>query len=300
MNDCAVEIPIKYSDIPSYELFACEPPNFLYHYTDYNGAAGIIESKSLRLTKLGYLNDTTELHHAINLFKSAAEIQTGKIENDEKRELLNFTKDQLESFRETNICIASFCESGDLLSQWRSYGNDGSGVAVKFDGKELKRIISNVDMNLWKCVYTERDHHKIIDGLLHIFLNSYDALQMNRKSETWEKTKYDLVGIFNTTFLRVAPIIKNGHFHEEKEWRIVTRSTSIRNDNWFPLISNNKVSQYYRLSLDSGTGKCESVGGLIVGPSSKQNLVEDTFSVLLDKSGYGFRSIEYSQIPYKR
>ena len=48
MSEEGVKIPLGYIDIPSHKLFACEPPNEIYHYTDFNGASGILESKSSR------------------------------------------------------------------------------------------------------------------------------------------------------------------------------------------------------------------------------------------------------------
>jgi hypothetical protein len=38
----------------------------LYHYTDQSGLHGIIESGSLRLTDLFYLNDPSELRHGVD------------------------------------------------------------------------------------------------------------------------------------------------------------------------------------------------------------------------------------------
>lgn len=295
-----VRIPIEYQDIPSHELFTCELSKPIYHYTDYDGAKGIIENKSLWMTKLSYLNDKSELKLAIDLFRASANELVKRIEGDEKKGLLVETAHQLQSFQETNICVASFCENEDLLSQWRSYGNGGACVALGFNAKLLKGLSNKGLMNLWRCVYKPHEQKRIIDDLINILMRSYDVINSTRDTcEDWNKAKSDLIGSFNTTFLRVAPVIKNHHFHEEKEWRIITASKPYTDKNWFSRISNNRVSQYYRLDfglLDKGV--YELLDGIIIGPTEEPRLVSEAFMVLLYKAGYKRKNIGYSQIPY--
>jgi hypothetical protein len=121
-SDGTRTIPLQLRDLDSSAsaLFMSSPPKELFHYTSLDGARGIIESKSLRLTKFTYLNDTSEFRHAIGLFR--AEVHTAiQSLNHGHREFLRKVAAQLDSFESTNICIASFCEDGDLLSQWRGY-----------------------------------------------------------------------------------------------------------------------------------------------------------------------------------
>jgi len=42
------------------------------------------------------------------------------------------------------VYVASFCESGDLLSQWRAYGTD-HGYAIEFDAALLKSAVSELE-----------------------------------------------------------------------------------------------------------------------------------------------------------
>lgn len=295
-----IRVPIGYEDIPSHELFTCEPPSVIYHYTDYDGAKGIIESKSLWLTKLSYLNDIKELKLAIDLFRESAAEWAKKIDQEEKREFLDKTAHQLQYFQNTNIGVASFCENGDLLSQWRSYCNGDSGVALEFNARSFKSL-SNLGLNLWRCVYLPQEQKTIIDGLINILLMSYDVINSTGVSgENREKTKSDIMGYFTGTFLQVAPVIKDSHYYEEKEWRIITRSTSSTDENWFPMISNNRIYQYYRVDfnlIDHGT--YEFLEGIIIGPTNEPTQISDAFRVLLHKAGYKHKHFKYSQIPYR-
>ena len=302
MNEEEVKIPIGYSDIPSHKLFTSEPPKFIYHYTDLDGASGIIQSKSLWLTKLSYLNDKTELKLAIDLFRAAAANYPVEHKDVEKKEFLAKAAHQLQAFENTNICVASFCENGDLLSQWRSYGNDGNGIALQFNAVSLKKLSNSGVFNVWRCIYLPSEQKQIIDGLIHILLKTYDVISINKdNNQNWETTKNDIIGYFNTTFLRVAPVIKNRHFYEEQEWRIITIPIPNTDNNWFSRVSNSKVAQYYSLHFDLiDEGAYEFINGAIVGPTPEPGLLSDALMVLLSSNGYKYNQVSPSQIPYRK
>ena len=264
------------------------------------GSTSIIESKSLWLTKFSYLNDTTELKLAIDLFQASARKWIDKIEDEDKANFLKKSSDQLETLSNINVCIACFCENGDLLSQWRSYGNNGSGIALEFDANSLQSLSNTRLMNLWRCVYNGKEHREIIEELINLLLTSYDVVKNSCVNGDWEKAKEDLNGYFYTTFLRVAPIIKNHHFHEEKEWRLITVAIASTDENWFSRVSNNRVSQYYKLNFDKiDNGKYEFLKGAIVGPTTNPYQVGDAVWDLLRKNGYHHNHIHFSQIPYR-
>ena len=46
------------------------------------------------------------------------------------------------------MCLASFCEQHDLLSQWRSYGNDGRGIALGFNSSKLVELAQRNGLRL--------------------------------------------------------------------------------------------------------------------------------------------------------
>ncbi|MGZ9066712.1 MAG: hypothetical protein ACXW2I_15450, partial [Burkholderiales bacterium] len=106
-------------------LFAIEPPELLFHYTTIAGAYGILSSDALWMTKIRYLNDTSELEIGIGTFREVLDELLRSPAPSDELELLEAVKAGLGSFAGSNICVASFCEHGDLLSQWRWYGEGG-------------------------------------------------------------------------------------------------------------------------------------------------------------------------------
>jgi hypothetical protein len=67
--------------------------------------------------------------------------------------------------------ITCFSRKGDLLSQWRAYGDDGRGVSIGFDSKLLYKVDSRKnDIYVEDVLY---DKEKQIED---IHLAVYDAL----------------------------------------------------------------------------------------------------------------------------
>jgi hypothetical protein len=288
---------IHYTALPSHNLFACQPPDVLYHYTDYEGANGIITSKSLWMTKIQYLNDITELNYGIRFFRQITRSIGESIGDPELRIFLESVSEQLEAFSSTNICVASFCDGDDILSQWRAYGNLGNGVALGFSGNSLNNL-NGTGLNLWKCVYDPDEQHKIMEELVNILIKAYNTISKNKnKVPDW---KNNLTAHFNTTFLRIAPVMKDTHFHEEKEWRLVTKSIPFTDINYHARITNNRVSQYYSIDFCLlNSGKFDFLEYIVIGPTRDQRLISSAFKVLLDEYGYKYKVGKDSPIPFR-
>lgn len=298
MGEKEIELPIRWTGLDNF--FAFEPPEVLYHYTDLTGANGIITGKSLRMTKIQYLNDDSELKYGINMFRDAVQNVSREMPDSERKDFLKTTAQHLDSFVNTNVCVASFCEDGNLLSQWRAYGGSRSGIALGFSRESLRKILSAGSMNLWKCVYDTKSQYEIIHNLIDHLLRSYDTiLEYRNYCEDWGRLKQGLMTFFNTTFLRISPILKNGHFREEREWRIITTPVDCRNNCYSAYVSNERVLQYLTLGfLISEDGQFDILDEIVVGPCKDAYLVSDALSVLLLHNKYSYRSIRLSLIPY--
>ncbi|MGZ5583868.1 MAG: DUF2971 domain-containing protein, partial [Usitatibacter sp.] len=143
--------------LPSRLAFEGKPPEHLYHYTDLDGVRGIFTSRTLWLSKFTSTNDISEILLAVEHFRAFIERRADAFTRDEA-EFLKQAADDLGGFRRTNICIASFCEHDDLLSQWRSYGNDGRGIALGFQSGMLLGLAQANRLHLYRCVYDTSAH----------------------------------------------------------------------------------------------------------------------------------------------
>lgn len=292
-------IPLGVRNLPSHALFAKDPPAPLFHYTTLQGAYGIITSKQLWLTKIQHLNDVTELRHAIALFREIVERWGGTVTADE-RAFIDRVAHQLGSFTETNICVASFCEDGDLLSQWRGYGAGATGIAIGFSGAYLKGLSNRGFLNCWKCMYERREHETVIRELVEMALNCFRMREDIPNDAAKEKFVDDIIGYFNTTFLRVAPVLKDSHFREEQEWRIISTPQKSTHTNFDVVMAGSRLLPIFSLEFPaSEEGECDVLGLLRIGPTADADLTSNALFTLLTKRGYTGYSIQRSMIPYR-
>lgn len=296
-----IEAPLTNLDVsklPSASFFMPDTPSKLFHYTSLNGLRGIIDSRSIWLTRAAFLNDRTELKHAIEIFQEEAEYAaSGNHYDDDAVGIIRLAARQLISFENTNICLASFCEDGDLLSQWRGYGNQGNGVAIGFNGSILAKANDNGWAKLVKCIYKPEVKKLIIRDLITALHDSYCKARIDLQEEYLSNLKRNVVGFFNTVFLQIAPALKDEGFQEEQEWRIVTLPRSILDPNFKANLSNERVMQYYDYHLNREPS--EFISSLTVGPNSLQSLMPDAIQSYARMRGTAIGNIVFSRIPYR-
>ena len=115
-----------------------------------------------------------------------------------------------------------------------------------------------------------------------------------------EQTIRDLIGYFNTTFLRVAPIMKDSHFSEEREWRLITTSMKSTDASYDTVMSGSRMLQVYKLSFEKNDGQFDFIQSARVGPSHYPELISNALAVHLRRNDIACQSIGHSMIPYRR
>lgn len=281
--------------LPSRRLFQRKPPKHLYHYTDLEAVKGILTSKSLWLSKFTSTNDISEIKLAIGHFRDFVEREARQVEDEEGR-LLHDAAESFEDFRRVNICLASFCEERDLLSQWRSYGNDGRGVALGFSSASLQALADRPKLNLYRCVYDPKDHRRIAADLVAMLLKTYRRARPGTAAR-----REALLAQFRSLFLHVAPVIKDHKFGEEREWRLVSKPLAIDDPAMIPVMKGNQASVKYAVGLSAGRGAVPSeiISRAVIGPTLDPHNVCDAIELLAKRTGFGLKQLEISEIPFR-
>jgi len=125
--------------------FQQEPPPTLYHYTTDAGLYGILETGSLWLSDIFFLNDPSELRHGISL--AVAVLKDLGVDSLPNGELLEYA---IEGLLGRGVTITghyfscSFSRNGNDLDQWRAYADDGQGYSIGFDGNSIDKAFCNV------------------------------------------------------------------------------------------------------------------------------------------------------------
>lgn len=113
----------------------------IYHYTNFAGLRGIVESQRMQFTDFRFLNDPTELEF------------TKKIIMDELVKY-NFSSEQCNLvtclFAELasmyKVYISCFSIEHEKLSLWRYYANNGTGFAIGFGKNYFSRATKMIMM----------------------------------------------------------------------------------------------------------------------------------------------------------
>lgn len=284
----------SFSSLPSHRLFAQAIPDMLFHYTNLEGAHGILTSRQIWLTKIQHLNDAAELRYALELFRGRVETWPGNLPDDARHFLLE-TARQLGSFLNANICLASFCTEGDLLSQWRAYSAAANGVSLAFSGAFLRQLSRHENFHIWKCLYSRDQHDRVIEDMIMLLLDLHRTGPARRLM-----APQDLMRHFSTVFLQVAPVLKHPSFHEEKEWRIISAPVPADAPDYHVLLAGSRLRPTYQLRFPiDEDGACRVLVGAHTGPSADTALMLDALSLLAGLHGHVDLQARPSRIPYR-
>jgi hypothetical protein len=200
----------------------------------------------------------------------------------------------------TNICVVSFCEHGDLLSQWRWYGEGGRGLSIGVSSNVLRGVARGT-INLWKCVYDERAHRELLHAVVERLLLEYrNERSLLGEALSAERTHY-LLERFFASFLQIVPIIKNPNFAEEREWRLVSAPVEPEDEAYgVSMTSSGRIIQRYELRIPRDPdGVSRGIGRVVVGPTKDPELIGEAIAVLCQKKRIDCRTIAYSAIPFR-
>ena len=186
-----------------------------YHYTDEEGLKGILTNRTLWLMDSIGLSDDSE--GKLILQKAKNKLRAIDIEL-----LSRFEKEitpQLEHFYS-----CSFSSYGNLLSQWRGYGDN---IAVGFDwnllGSQNPRMIidhsgehsTTSGLDFVQCQYIDPSDEPASEPFVKTVVSAFLDTFNNRKPELHEIQYYALkIGAITTS-------VKHIGFFEEREYRVV-------------------------------------------------------------------------------
>lgn len=205
-------------------------PAILYHYTNAAGLEGILKSRSLWGTQFDFLNDASEYDYAVGVLMEclpSSDLYDHHI--------------QLEIARMFPHYVVSFCDSGDLLSQWRGYSstNDAYAIGFRFDRLSKKADLERGGQFV-KLEYSRTAQKALLDKVL------------NRDGGS--------VSDAANLLLR----IKDEHFESEREWRLIAHSNALGDDSQVGFRTmKGHIVPYFAFALDD-----DDIVEIVQGPGS--------------------------------
>ena len=273
----------------------------LYHYCSTSTFLSIIQRRCLWLSDINTMNDYGEMHWSYALFIEAANTILDVVGTDFVDEV-----DKIIHQGQTRILpmLCAFSTDGDVLSQWRAYAEDGSGVAIGFNSAKIAGLsvrVASIEYSREKQIGHFRSWllamHEVYNGIT----------EEKRKKFLFDKCAYFSVDM---------AFFKNPAFAEEKEVRIL-RAIPVNHDGngWslrdsggtgervsrkklpilFRAARNGGVISYVEMPLH-GLGN-DLIVEVVVGPKSANNGVE--ISMALNAAGFTGHNIRHSTSTYR-
>ena len=284
------------------------PPKILYHYTSIDGLKGILDSRCLWASQIHFLNDTQEFNYSIDILKKLVSefkeglppkkaLSTVPLKPEEcLRSFYGLTEDifKIEAISKLPVCVFSFSENGNLLSQWRGYCPPGGGYSIGFRSELLIPWLKTKKLLIEPCIYIENEQEII---LRNEFTKKRDTLIKRVTSEP-EKSVEIIQEVwfdFFMEFSRIASVFKHPAFHEECEWRIISEplenkqmSFDVRKSMFLPYLEINfNDIQPFPIDL------------IIIGPGPEQHLARFSLLQFLLEKNLREISIKESSTPYR-
>jgi hypothetical protein len=255
--------------------------DLLFHYTNGQGLVGILTSGVLWATDIRFLNDGSELLYGASLLRDAA---TG-LGGQTKRGIGFFR-----ALERCNIHVACFCAERDLLSQWRAYGEFGSGYAIGFRRSWLVEACAQAPYPDGE--YPARLHEVEYDSPTL----AARATQIMEAAFALPLAQKEAAAPGIAEFLTTA---KDSGFVEEHEWRIVrwlgNRDVRFR-------VSRGIPTPYSEFPLWRGSDKkldTKALAKVVLGPSRTGDLGTKSVEKLLSTLDLSGVSVEKSCIPFR-
>lgn len=186
-------------------LYRPDDDEILYHYCSPQSFLAICTTKKLRFSDLYAMNDWTEMHWGLEIWKQG----TNELLNIIGKELIRDIETTIHESRLGCLALAScFSRKGDVLSQWRAYAQNGMGFSVGFKAKDLIKLPV-------RPLVVEYEQAKQVQEVKATAL----AIHEVEASES-ERRAQDFVRVCSTLSFDLAAL-KNPAFSEEQEVRLV-------------------------------------------------------------------------------
>ncbi len=240
-------------------------PRIFYHYTNSEGLRGIVKSKAIWASDYRFLNDSSEFRRGISIFNQVFKDFRPLLSAD----ILEII-DRLHCAIDSHfVLIASFCKKPDLLSQWRGYGG-GEGYVMGFDGDWLTQNAAEQNFVFAPVRYRRSQQERAISDSLKLLAGMLEAA-------TTPQERWETVQRWWSHAVLVMAVLKNKHFKEEREYRLIqvgrswpkgicSRSTSNGLVPYLPVKLNRKIIDHPRYHPQN----C-GIARIVVGPGLRNS-----------------------------
>lgn len=263
-------------------------PERLWHYTSGSGAKGIFESKTLWAGHLGYMNDTSEVGHAMSISHEVVERLKQELP-EHQGALQRWTRYVTDSPPESwapNLFAVAFSEEPDLLSQWRGYATGvGGPFCIGFPSALLRERVEAGEGLVWtlrRCIYSRDEQADLIEARIRRGLELAGSAEALPAGQTREDFGWS--HIFGAV-MEVAPLCKHPDFAEEREWRLLFGPVSVNEVEAVHLVERRHTLAPYIDFRLTDAGKVLDNIHWIAGPGPEQERASRALGMVAQIAG---------------
>lgn len=271
------------------ELETTIPPDQLYHYTSFQGFMGITASRSIWASSIHHLNDAEEFAHGRRLVQTEIQERRRSIQNRSEDDFMSLLWSRIEQIRGAHVFVASFSQDDDLLSQWRGYCPSGKGISVGISSDQLRERGKAQGFRLVPAIYDYEKQKAAVRELI-------DEAVTNRNRGNIDDDPLSQHFAYQVAI--ISPLLKHATFCEEKEWRLVSRITSIDHPQVRVREGQSRIIPYFDFRL-APEGKPLHLRDLKIGPSPLPQLASEGVWAALRVSKTISQSTSVSSVPYR-
>lgn len=296
----------------------------LYHYTSLEGFQSIMQKRDFWISNIRYMNDSHEFENGKAICKEVIKAKLDIHDGDEIKQYLQGlwhvcdqgTSQGFFKIRSGDIFALSFCNNGDILTQWQFYGSEGISIGFEnavntFDAitfmnedqyeeeiKEMKpeELLPHDELRLFphKVIYDDNKKREMFEVILDIGINF-----INRFSGFVDMC---IEGISDVLFHYFA-LMKDVHLEHEHELRFLYYSN--KDNKRIHFRKRNGILLPYTkmkiLDVNCRPHNFFPVSDIIVAPGNRKEYVADSVKYFLEKSGYDYLidKVRTSEVPYR-
>jgi hypothetical protein len=283
------------------------PDDKLFHYTNADGLIGILRSRVFWGTDITHLNDSSELEYGMELVRRQLDEAARRRAKGKVAALLAAARENFHSFGGGLLTayVSCFCQNGDLLSQWRGYGDSGGGYTIGIRPcRKGGTATPEPKISLRRVIYEPVEQLKLINESIAQLEAFADYAFADGSPLDWNEVGKQLTSFFRQEVGDYLWCFKNNAFSEEQEWRFLyltgPADPAPRSTHFRPRPSG--IVPYVELDLfnlrnaDIFLDVCE----IICGPTLDPDRSARTVQTLLRSLKYESVDVKPSRVPLRR
>ena len=284
-------------------IFAPPRPDLVYHYTSAQGLRGIVENDRLWATHVRCLNDFREIEHGCDVVRATLTKQREGKASEVVREFLDLALTSFNLNEQLDVCVACFSENGDLLSQWKMYGDDARGFSIgvpwerllNLGGAGFKYFVSRV-------IYERTTQEAVVGEILGRTLAGLNALTKDLTHDAAVPWIRQCCKVFQDSVWMMLVVFKDPAFAAEREWRAIKVVTADVVEAVKYRDVAGQRAPYVELDFEGSfllKGEKMPIRRVYLGPTATAEAIAAIKSVL---STHGHEHVEFvsSKVPLRR